>query len=38
MCRMFQNNMNCIASKEIVLDEKAEELVQMRDSVTFQRC
>lgn len=33
---MFQNNTE-LPSKEIMLDEKAEELVQMRDTGTFQK-
>ena len=32
---MFQNNTE-LSSKEVVLAERAEELVQMRDTVTFQ--
>lgn len=33
---MFQNNPE-LSSKKVVLDERAEELVQMTDTVTFQK-
>ena len=36
MCQMFQNKTE-LSSKEIVIQEEAEELVHIRDTVTFQK-